>query len=43
VVIEHGGLNAHPHVQIARDTLALAQTRNILGRPTAYPLHAASL
>jgi penicillin-binding protein 2 len=43
VVIEHGGLNAHPHVQIARDALALAQTRNILGRPTGYPLTAASL
>ena len=33
VVIEHGGLNSHPHVQIARDALALAQTRNVLGRP----------
>jgi penicillin-binding protein 2 len=43
VVIEHGGLNSHPHVQIARDALALAQTRNVLGRPTAYPLTSASL
>ena len=43
VVIEHGGLNSHPHVQIARDALALAQTRDVLGRPTAYPLTAASL
>jgi penicillin-binding protein 2 len=43
VVIEHGGLNSHPHVQIARDALALAQTRDILGRPTGWPLTAASL
>ncbi len=43
VVIEHGGLNAHPHVQIARDALALAQSRDILGRPAAWPLTAASL
>ena len=43
VVIEHGGLNSHPHVEIARDTLALVQSRDILGRPTAYPLRAAGL
>lgn len=43
VVIEHGGLNTHPHVQIARDALTLAQTRDVLGRPNAYPLTAASL
>lgn len=43
VVIEHGGLNAHPQVQLARDALMLAQTRDVLGRPTAYPLQAASL
>jgi penicillin-binding protein 2 len=43
VVIEHGGLNSHPHVQIARDALALAQTRDVVGRPTAYPLTAAVL
>src|SRR5437868_13434253 len=43
VVIEHGGLNSHPHVQIARDALALAQSRDILGRPTGYPLTSASL
>ncbi|HEX5280499.1 MAG TPA: penicillin-binding protein 2 [Micropepsaceae bacterium] len=43
VVIEHGGLNSHPQVQLARDVLALAQTRDVLGRPTAYPLQAASL
>jgi penicillin-binding protein 2 len=43
VVIEHGG-NAHtePQVQFARDILSFAQTRNTLGKPTAYPLKAAS-
>jgi hypothetical protein len=30
-------------VQIARDALALAQTRDVIGRPTAYPLTAAVL
>lgn len=43
VVIEHGGLNSHPQVQLARDALMLAQTRDVLGRPTAYPLQAAAL
>ena len=43
VVIEHGGLNAHPQVQLVRDALILAQQRDVLGRPTAYPLTAASL
>lgn len=43
VVIEHGGLNSHPQVQLARDVLTLAQTRDVLGRPTAYPLQAAAL
>ena len=43
VVIEHGGLNSHPQVQLERDALTLAQTRDVLGRPTAYPLQAAAL
>jgi penicillin-binding protein 2 len=43
VLIEHGGINAHPQVQIARDALILAQKRNILGRVPAYPVNAASL
>ena len=43
VVIEHGGLNSHPQVQLARDALMLAQSRDVLGRPTAYPLQAAAL
>jgi penicillin-binding protein 2 len=42
VVLEHGG-NAHtePQVQFARDILTLAQTRDILGKPTAYPVKSA--
>jgi penicillin-binding protein 2 len=43
VVIEHGGLNSHPQVQLARDALILAQKRDILGRPPAYPLNSAAL
>jgi penicillin-binding protein 2 len=44
VVLEHGG-NAHtePQVQFARDILTFAQTRDILGKPTAYPVRAAQL
>lgn len=41
VVIEHGAVAAHPQVQVARDALLFAQQRNLLGRPTAYPLAAA--
>ena len=41
VVIEHGGLNAHPQVALARDALMLAQKRDILGRPPAYPINSA--
>jgi penicillin-binding protein 2 len=39
VVLEHGG-NAHtePQVKFARDILTLAQTRDIVGKPTAYPV-----
>src|ERR1700761_3527964 len=38
IVLEHGG-NAHtePQVKFARDILTFAQTRDTLGRPTAYP------
>ena len=38
VVLEHGG-NAHtePQVKFARDILTFAQTRDTLGKPTAYP------
>jgi penicillin-binding protein 2 len=41
VVIEHGGVGAHPQVQVARDALAFAQTRDILGRPPSYPVNSA--
>ncbi|HEX3486775.1 MAG TPA: penicillin-binding protein 2 [Micropepsaceae bacterium] len=41
VLIEHGGINAHPQVQLARDALLLAQKRDILGRPPAYPVNSA--
>jgi penicillin-binding protein 2 len=39
IVLEHGG-NAHtePQVQFARDILTFAQTRDTLGKPTAYPV-----
>ena len=38
IVLEHGG-NAHtePQVQFARDILTFAQTRDTLGKQTAYP------
>jgi penicillin-binding protein 2 len=42
VVIEHGGVGAHPQVQVARDALILAQSRDILGRPPSYPVNAAA-
>jgi penicillin-binding protein 2 len=41
VLIEHGGLNAHPQVALARDALLLAQKRDILGRRPAYPINSA--
>jgi penicillin-binding protein 2 len=41
VVIEHGGVAAHPQVQVARDALAFAQRRDILGRAPRYPVTAA--
>jgi len=41
VIIEHGAVNAHPQVQVARDALLLAQKRDILGRPPAYPVDSA--
>jgi penicillin-binding protein 2 len=41
VVIEHGGVAAHPQVQVARDALAFAQNRDILGRAPSYPVNSA--
>ena len=43
IVLEHGAVDAHPHVQIVRDTLIFAQQRDILGRRTAYPENTAAL
>ena len=40
-MIEHGGLDSHPQVSLARDALLLAQQRDILGRRTAYPVNSA--
>jgi penicillin-binding protein 2 len=39
IVLEHGG-NAHtePQVKFARDILTFVQTRDTLGKPTAYPV-----
>ena len=41
VLIEHGGINAHPQVALARDALLLAQQRDVLGRAPAYPVNSA--
>jgi penicillin-binding protein 2 len=41
-IIEHGAVVSHPQVQVARDALAFAQKRDILGRPPSYPVNAAS-
>lgn len=41
IIMEHDGVAAHPHVQIARDVLLLAQQRDPLKMPTAYPIGAA--
>jgi penicillin-binding protein 2 len=40
-IVEHHS-DGHPQVIVARDTLLYAQKRDILRRPTAYPLKAAS-
>jgi len=42
IIMEHGGIAAHPHVQMARDILLFAQKRDPLKLPTDYPLNAAS-
>lgn len=41
VVVEHGGVAAHPQVIVARDALAFAQSRDILGRPPSFPMTSA--
>lgn len=42
VLMEHGAVGAHPHVQMARDILLFAQQRDPLKLPTAYPSRTAS-
>jgi len=42
IVMEHGAVGAHPHVQMVRDILLFAQQRDILNLKTAYPVSAAS-
>jgi len=41
VLLEHGAMVAHPHVQMARDILLFAQQRDPVRMPTAYPLQSA--
>ncbi|MBV9331906.1 MAG: penicillin-binding protein 2, partial [Alphaproteobacteria bacterium] len=41
IIMEHGALVEHPHVQMARDILLFAQKRDPLKLPTAYPVNAA--
>lgn len=41
VLLEHGAVGAHPHVQMARDILLFAQQRDPVNLPTAYPVRAA--
>jgi penicillin-binding protein 2 len=43
IVMEHGALTTHPHVQMARDILLYAQQRDPLRMKTAYPVRAAAL
>jgi penicillin-binding protein 2 len=42
IVMEHGAVGAHPHVQMVRDILLFAQQRDILNLRTAYPVNAAA-
>jgi penicillin-binding protein 2 len=41
VLMEHGAVGSHPHVQMARDILLFAQRRDPVKLPTAYPVRAA--
>jgi penicillin-binding protein 2 len=43
IVMEHGAIDPHPHVQVARDALIFAQQKDILGRAAAYPQTTARL
>ena len=41
VLLEHGAVGPHPHVQMTRDILLFAQQRDPVKLPTAYPVRAA--
>jgi penicillin-binding protein 2 len=43
IILEHGAVAAHPHVQMVRDILLFAQQRGSAILPTAYPVGAAGL
>ncbi|HEY2444134.1 MAG TPA: penicillin-binding protein 2 [Rhizomicrobium sp.] len=43
IVMEHGAVGAHPHVQMVRDILLFAQKREVLKLTPAYPVNAASI
>jgi penicillin-binding protein 2 len=43
ILMEHGAVAAHPHVQMLRDILTFAQKRDVLSLKTAYPVSAAEM
>src|SRR5208282_3691179 len=43
IILEHGSVASHPHVQMVRDILLFAQQRQTAMLPTSYPVNAAGL
>jgi penicillin-binding protein 2 len=41
IIMEHGAVVAHPHVQMARDIMLFTQKRDPIKLPNAYPVNAA--
>jgi penicillin-binding protein 2 len=41
ILLEHGAVTSHPHVQMARDILLFTQQRDPVNMPAAYPVNAA--
>jgi penicillin-binding protein 2 len=41
IILEHGSMTSHPHVQMVRDILLYAQKRDPLRLPSGYPVNAA--
>jgi len=41
ILLEHGAVASHPHVQMARDILLFAQQRDPVNMTAAYPINAA--